>query len=186
MGCGKRYLVGVLSSLRWQSHDIIMTSCHPDICHDSWHKSRWCHNFSAQLPGLWLARTSLCWPLIGREMTGSVCWPRQAGRCGWGYNQGPLIRFQTSQRHSRNYFQWLARDLAHSFEIKLPLKQSVIPSELSQLWVSGLRFRCILAASAEIENREQLFHSDRISRLRLGDLRNYFDTNWIRRESGEK
>ena len=84
VGCGKRYLVSVLSSLQWQSHDIIMTSCHPDICHDSWHKSRWCQKFfctnTRSLIGQKVSVMASYW---SREGTGSVYWPK-GGRCGWG------------------------------------------------------------------------------------------------------
>lgn len=75
----ERDIWSVLSSL-WQCHDIIMTSCHRDICHDSWHKSLMSQYFCTNA-GLSLVSQTQSWPLIGREVTGSVCWPK-GGR--WG------------------------------------------------------------------------------------------------------
>ena len=57
--------------------------------------------------------------------------PREAG-AGGVITTGLSLGF----KHHRDICAIIsstARDLAHSFEIKLPLKQSAIPSELSQL-----------------------------------------------------
>ena len=107
--------------------------------------SHWCHNISAQMPGSdWSSRFSPGLWLVEKWQEVFVG-PRGAG----GVNQALSLNF----KQNVCAIIFIIGTRQNSFEIKLPLKQSLIPSKLSQLWSSGFRFRCSLAArEREIEN----------------------------------